>query len=174
MRRITFAILTAGLLSAGPASAAMDIFLCSPQIQGETQDSGFPGCSDVLQVSNAGFVEGTAAEPRDLRFIHYVESTSLVFHRVLVTRNRFDEATFWFRNSNVAPGGSSVAHMSIKLLDFTVSSMASSVNGGDDRATEVTSLRPASIEYMYRKDRTAAPAYTCWDIQAGKAFAGQC
>lgn len=177
MRRITFAILTAGLLSAAPASAATDIFLCSPQIQGETLDTGFPGCSDVLEVSNAGFVEGNAAEPRDIRFMQYVDSTTVILHRLLATQDRLDEATFWFRRSGTG-GGAAFAHMSLKLFDVSVTSMASSYSGGEDRATEATSFRAARIQYMYRKQvgsgSFGSPVYTCWNVQAGTASPNPC
>jgi hypothetical protein len=79
MRHTTFSLVAAGLLACSPARAAIEMFLClPPPFVGETLDSGFQNCIDVLGYSDAAFQEADVAEPRDLggegvRFIHGIQ-----------------------------------------------------------------------------------------------------
>jgi type VI protein secretion system component Hcp len=177
MRHTTFSLFAVGLLACSPARAAIDMFLCMPPLVGETQDSGFQNCIDVLTMSDAAFQEGNLAEPRDLRINKYVDTSSMALRRIFVDGTELDEAILYIRTTG-AVAGPSGAHISIRLIQATVTSFAGSIGGGDDRAVETVSLRGQKIEYMYRRKGGAGPllppTYTCWDVTTGQVTASQC
>jgi len=179
MRHITFSLFCAGLLACSPARAAIDMFLClPPPFVGETTDPGFPNCIDVLAVSDAAFQEGDVAEPRDLRITKFVDFTSVPLRRVFVEGTHLDDAILYIRAAGAPVAGPNGAHISIKLIRATVTSFASSTNGGEDRSTETLSLRGRQIQYMYRRrngtGQLQPPTYTCWDVMSGNATPSQC
>jgi type VI protein secretion system component Hcp len=179
MRCIPFSIFAAGVLACGPAHAAMDMFLCLPApLVGETTDSGFPNCIDVLAVSDAGFQESDVAEPRDLRITKYQDLSSVPLRRHFVNGDNIDEAILYVRPAGSTVSGPNGAFISIKLIDPRVTSFASNFTGGEDRATETLSLRGRQIQYMYRRrlptGQLQAPTYSCWDVTTGIAFANPC
>ena len=176
MRRTTFALLATGLLAAGPASAAQDLFFCAQNLKGDATATGFLDCINVLTTSEAAFVEGNVAEARDFRFTKFIDTASPALRRVLVSRAEFPEGTFWFRNAGSATTGPASANMAIRLLQFQVTSLASAGSGGEDRFTENVSLAARQIEFMYKAPSGAptGPVYTCWDLDSGTAINGRC
>jgi type VI protein secretion system component Hcp len=183
MHRIAAALFGIGLLACAPAHAAIDVFLCVPeptpavqQIPGESLDTNFRGCNDVLSFSTTGFVEGTGAEPRDLRFTKYLDSGSGPLIKAMVNGTVLTSSTFHFRKS----GGAAAPQTfyTVRLVDSLVTSVAQSVSTGEDRATESVSLRPEQIEYSYRKSNPdgslGTAVITCWNVAAGISGNGTC
>jgi type VI protein secretion system component Hcp len=179
MRHVTSALFAVALFASAPAHAAMDLFLCiASPYTGETQDSGFPNCIDVISVSDAAFTEGTSPEVRDLRLTKFLDASSTVLRRAFVQRSVIQDATLYVRSAGTSGGASAATH-SIKLFDLMVTSMSSNFSGGEDRVTETISLRAISrIEYMYRREVQVgpppAPTYVCWNVVGNTATNARC
>lgn len=176
MRRITSAFFAIALLACGTAHAAIDVFLCIPPIVGESTDAAFNDCIDTTFGSEAAFLEAGEAEPRDVRFGKFFDSTSGPLRRGFVNGTVWDSATFYLRRAGQTGGNPAYAH--IKLIHARLTSMATTFNSGDDFPAESLSLTGERIEYMHRKQSQAGalqpPTYVCWDIALQTATNAQC
>ena len=167
-----FAVLALG---AAPAHAVGILFLCSSQLPGESTSAIAPGCIEVSSASEAVFVEAGAAEPRDLRFTKYVDTSSQPLRRFMVTATRVTQATLQQFKQTAAAQPQMYTH--VRMLDVEVTSLATEFT--EDASYETVSLRPARVEYMYRKQNPqdgslGSPVYQCWDRARRTVTTAQC
>lgn len=176
MKYITTTIFVTALLACAPARAAIDVFLCIPEIPGESTDVVFPNCTEVMSISDAAFLEAGEPEARDLRITKRQDSSTLPLRRAFAAGTLISQATVNFRKAGGA--GPTQAYTAIKLLDVTVTSFATAASSGDDVPGESISLSARRIEYMYRKQQATGqllpPTYVCWNLTTNAVTNAQC
>jgi type VI protein secretion system component Hcp len=164
------------LLACAPARAAIDVFLCIPDIPGESTDVVFANCTEVVSFSDAAFMEAGEPEARDLRLTKRQDSSTLPLRRAFVAGTLIAQATVNFRKASGT--GPTQAYAALRLLDVTVTSFATTASSGDDIPGESISLSARRIEYMYRKQQSSGqllpPTYVCWNLTTNAVTTSQC
>ncbi|MCC6822041.1 MAG: type VI secretion system tube protein Hcp [Verrucomicrobiota bacterium] len=161
---------------AGPARAAVDMFLKIDGIEGESTDKDHSKEIDVLAwawgASNSGTTHvgggGGAGKVsvQDLSITKYVDKASPKLMLKVCNGVHIPTVTLVVRRAGASP----TPYITIKLEEVLVSSISTSGSGGADRFTENISLNFAKITYEYypqNEDGTAGDAVTeTWDILA--------
>jgi type VI secretion system secreted protein Hcp len=161
-----------------PAQAAQDMFLCSPDLDGESQDAKYPGCIDVLAwswgMSNSSTTHagggGTAGKVnvQDISLTKYIDKSSPDLMLFTANGKHLSELELLVR----APCAdcNSEPYFTLRMTDAIVSSVSTGGSGGEDRLTENVSFNFAKVEWCYSaplKDGSlGTPVCKGWDIVA--------
>jgi len=167
-----------GLLVAGPANAALDMFIKIKGIDGETRDKVFSPekASDVLAfswgVSNNG---DSAVSFNDFSWTQYLDSSTPKVFLGVASRQHFDLVSFSVRKA----GDDQFVFLKMDFVDVVLTSFSMGGSGGEDRLTTYQSLRPMSkIAMSYKPTLPNGKAGTAieakWDLVGGavKSFSG--
>lgn len=161
-----------------PAQAAQDIFLCSPDIEGDSQDAKYPNCIDVLAwswgMSNSGTTHtgsggGTGkVNVQDISVTKYIDKSTPDLMLLTANGKHFSELELIVRAvcAECAPE----PYFTLTMSDVIVSSVSTGGSGGEDRLTENVSFNFAKVEWCYTETlKDGSPGTKeCqgWDIVA--------
>lgn len=154
--RLIFSGLLASLLLAGTdGSAAVDMFLKIPGIEGESQDKSHKDEIDVLAwswgLSNSGTTHiggggGTGqANFQDLSVTKWLDASSPELMTRISTGQKLPSATLTVRKA----GSNPIEYYTITMTDVLVTSLSTGGSGGEDRLTENISLNFARVQLTY-------------------------
>jgi len=125
------------------AVVASDIFLVIPNIPGETNDATFgeSGGIDVLQ-SSGNFARNAC----EFSITKFVDLSSAPLMLAALTGERLDTATIFYSKGE---GSQRINYLTFILTNSVVSAISNDGNSSDDRATELVSFLPDSVEITY-------------------------
>jgi type VI secretion system secreted protein Hcp len=154
---LTAGALTASVLTANSALAAVDMFLNmkSGNILGESADAKHKDEIDVLAWS-WGASQGTARTKKgvlpaacvqDLSFTKFIDKATADLIGAGVTGATIPTAVLTMRKA----GGTQLEFLKLEMSNVSVSSFSTGGSGGEDRLTENVTLHFASIKGTYRQ-----------------------
>jgi len=166
-RLLATTVVASGLLAAGRAEAAVDMFLKIDGIVGESTDKQHAGEMDVLAWS-WGESTGTARTRHgvgpvscitDLSLTKFVDSASPALIMDGMTGKISQTAVLTVRKAGERP----VEYFTLTMKNVTISSYQTGGYGGEDRLTENIVLHFSSLHGEYhpqKPDGTQGPAIT--------------
>ncbi len=173
---VTSAVFAAGLLFAGDAMAAVDMFLRIQGVTGgESQDEQHKGAMDVLAwawgQSTGDARTGRGRQPavciQDLSITKFIDSATpeLIMNSML--GEVAPTATLVVRRAGEQP----LEFLTLTLRNVTISSYSTGGSGGEDRLTENVVLHFQSMQGVYRRQKPdgTADAPITFEIAAGAA-----
>ena len=173
-RKFCTLLLCSLIVLAPSAQAAMQIFMVSDQIKGESKDSMFAesvelksliwGASRDSEISpGPGSVQVT-----DITVTKSTDASSAEFFRHAVTGEHISEVLIVMRRTSVPP----IEYMALRLTDVQIKSFSIAGDEDDDLTTEQASLNFGQLEFFYqqqKEDGQGGPINGfCWDVQANK------
>jgi len=156
-RFLTTGVVATGLLAAGTAEAASDMFLKLDGVVGESQDAKHKGEIDVLAWS-WGESEGTArtrhgvlaaACIQDLSLTKFIDSSSPALIMNTMTGQTAPTAVLVVRKA----GGAQIEYLRLTMKNVTISSYQTGGSGGEDRLTENVVLHFDSMQGQYQQQK---------------------
>jgi type VI secretion system secreted protein Hcp len=159
-----------------PAFAAQDMFLCSPNLEGESQDAKYTNCIDVLAwswgMSNSGSFSGGGGNiagkvsVQDISVTKWMDKSTPDLMLLTANGKHLPELELLVRSPcaecDVEP------YFTLTMTDVLVSSVSTGGSGGEDRLTENVTFNFAKVEWCYAtqlKDGSlGAPECGGWDI----------
>lgn len=166
-----------------PAFAAQDMFLCSDDLPGESQDQdkNYAGCIDVLAwswgLSNSGTTHGGAgggegqANFQDISVTKWIDKSSPILMLHTANGKHFPKLELFVR-STCAAECTSEPYFTLTMSDVLVSSVSTGGSGGEDRLVENVSFNFAKVEWCYTATleggEPGIPQCYGWDIAANQ------
>jgi len=163
-----------------PAQAAQDMFLCSPDIEGDSQDAKYPNCIDVLAwswgMSNSGTTHtgggggSGVLNVQDISVTKYIDKSTPDLMLFTANGKHISELDLIVRAACVecAPE----PYFTLNMADVIVSSVSTWGSGGEDRLTENVSFNFAKVQWCYTETlKDGSPGTTVcygWNIVANE------
>lgn len=156
-----------------PAFAAQDMFLCSPDLQGDSQDAKYPNCIDVLAwswgMSNSSSPQGPGkVSIQDISLTKWMDKSTPDLMLLTANGKHLSEVELLLRTSCV--DCSAEPFFTLTMTDVLVSSVSTGGSGGEQRPTENVTFNFAKVEWCYAaqlKDGSlGTPECFGWDILA--------
>jgi len=160
-----------------PAYAALDMFLCADELQGEAQDPAYLNCIDVLAwswgMSNSGttHIGGVGGEAKvnvqDISVTKYIDKATPDLMLLTASGKHFPKLELFV--SKPCPADcTAYPYFKLTMTEVLVTSVSTGGSGGEDRLTENVSFNFAKVEWCYTatlKDGLPdTPECGGWDI----------
>jgi len=168
-----------GLLGFKSLSAqASDMFLCSSDHKGESKDSVYKDCMDVLAwswgMSNSGSVVvggGGKATAQDISVTKYLDKASPDLMLSTANGKVFPKLELFVRGS--CPDACTEPYYRLTMEEVLVSSVSTGGSGAEDRLTENVSFNFAKVEWCYTPvvdGKAGTELCRAWDFKLNEPY----
>ena len=166
-----------------PAYAALDMFLCADELQGEAEDPAYLNCIDVLAwswgMSNSGttHIGGIGGEDKvnvqDISVTKWIDKATPDLMLLTASGKHFPKLELFVSKSCPAEC-TAYPYFKLTMTEVLVTSVSTGGSGGEDRLTENVSFNFAKVQWCYtavlKDGNPDTPECHSWDIPLDQEF----
>lgn len=178
-RAVTLLVVIFAMLFANLALAASSAYLCVTDAgyKGESSATGFLGCSELANLGQIGFIDGSTPIARDIKLDKFYDSMSNPLRTAMVNQTTLNEVKIRMTIPNNQNG--TLEFFDLRLRGAHVDSATMSWSSGNEgRPTDAIAFSAAFIEVKYfpitQTGTLGTANYTCWNVAANTATNNAC